>query len=172
MNIDELVKEAFKNKGIEVTMVTDAIHGNSCIIDTTEHDKQIKADERAKVFEEVSKSVEFEEKQIVIDDSLTERARKEWKRDIWIGLGWIIFVVIFACGVIAHVRSQTYKNYMDYKTWFENLYVENREIKEQNETLVTENEELTIQLDELTDKYNTLVRDYNSIALVKLESEE
>lgn len=42
--------------------MTNAIYGNSCIIDTTEHDKQIRADERAKVIEEISKEVAFEEK--------------------------------------------------------------------------------------------------------------
>lgn len=103
---------------------------------------------------------------------VVERVGKERKRDFWIGLGWIILFIIFACGMIFHVKSKTYKNYMDYKTWFENLYVENGEIKEQNEILLAENEELTIRLDELTSKYNDLVRDYNSIAMVKLESEE
>lgn len=122
--------------------------------------------------QEISGATDVENANLIFIESVG----KEWKRDRWICLGWIIgwiiLVIIVACGVIAHVKSQTYKNYMDYKTWFENLYVENGEIKEQNEILITENEDLTFRLDELTNKYNDLVRDYNSIAMVQMESEE
>lgn len=41
MTYGEIIEEAFKEKGIEVTVVTDVIKGVGCYIDTWEHDKQI-----------------------------------------------------------------------------------------------------------------------------------
>lgn len=39
--LEEIVLDEFKKKGIEVTIVSNNVHGIACHIDTTEHDKKI-----------------------------------------------------------------------------------------------------------------------------------
>lgn len=53
MTIEEVIREEFEKEGIEVTIIEDGFLENTCVIDTSKHDKQIRADAIAEVKQKI-----------------------------------------------------------------------------------------------------------------------